>query len=135
MKTIKRSSILLILIFTTYILSSCGSAEDKIPGSWITESVTASVDSSQANLASIDMAIASTKTTKFTLNEDHTMTLSIDGYQSEAFWAYHSEDGDISFRMDAELGDPIELGKLEGNKIIYTSSVKHGSITAVYVKE
>jgi hypothetical protein len=135
MKTFQRLPILTIMAFTVLLISSCGSAESKLPGKWVTEEVTASVDSSKANLASIDHAIASTKTTKFTLNEDHTMTLSIDGYTSEAFWTYDDSDGSISFRMDEEFGEPIELGKLDGSEILYTSSVKHGTITAVYVKE
>ena len=134
MKTIRQLSILAVIAFTTLVISSCGSAESKLPGKWITEEVTVSVDSSKANLASIDNAIASSKTTKFTLKEDHSMTLIIDGYTTEAFWSYDSE-GILTFRMDAELGDPIELGKLEGNKIVYTSKVKYGTITAIYVKE
>ena len=93
------------------------------------------MDSSQANLASIDHAIASSKTTKFTLNEDHSMSLIIDGYTTDAFWAYESNEGMLTFRMDAEFGEPITLGKLDGNKIVYTSDVKHGTITAIYVKE
>jgi len=134
MKTIRQLSILAVIAFTTLVISSCGSAESKLPGKWITEEVTVSVDSSKANLASIDNAIASSKTTKFTLKEDHSMTLVIDGYTTEAFWTYNSE-GIVAFRLDDEMGDAIELGKLEGKKIVYTSKVKYGTITAIYVKE
>ena len=134
MKIIRQLSVIAVITFTAFVISSCGSAESKLPGNWITEEVTVSVDSSKANLVSIDNAIASSKTTKFTLHEDHSMTLTIDGYTTEAFWSINSE-GVISFRMDSDIDDPIELGKHEGNKIVYTSNVKHGSITAIYVKE
>jgi hypothetical protein len=64
------------------------------------------------------------------------MVLSIDGYSSDAFWSYNDNDGMITFLFEAgKVDDPIELGKLEGDKIIYTSSVKHGNITVVYMKE
>jgi hypothetical protein len=135
MKTFRNIICLAAVIFAGFIITSCTSAEDRLPGTWIIESVVAKVDSSKANLASIDHSIASTKTTKFILNEDHTMALSIDAYTTDAIWTYNSDSGIISFRLDANVGDAIELGKLEGNKIVYTSSVKHGTLTAVYVKE
>ncbi|MCD4725061.1 MAG: hypothetical protein K8R63_09495 [Bacteroidales bacterium] len=136
MKTFRNIICLAAVIFAGFIITSCTSAEDRLPGTWITESVVAKVDSSKANLVSIDQNIASTKTTKFILNEDHTMALSIDAYTTDAIWSYNSDSGIISFRLDAsQVGDAIELGKLEGDKIVYTSSVKHGTLTAVYVKE
>jgi hypothetical protein len=136
MKKINFISIIVLALFAGLFVVSCGSAEDKLIGSWATESVTAKVDSTKANLAVIDQTIASTKTTRFVLNEDHTMALSIDGYTTDAFWTYNPDNDRISFRLEAEaLEDAIELGKLEGDKIIYTSGVKHGTITAVYVKE
>ena len=129
-------SIIVLAMFAGMIIVSCGSAEDKLIGSWKTESVSADVDSTKANLAVIDQTIASTKTTRFTLNEDHSMDLTIDGYTTSAFWTYNADNDRISFRLEADaLDDAIELGKLDGNKIIYTSSVKHGTIKAVYVKE
>ena len=136
MKTIRFLSYFAVIIFAGLMIASCGSAESKLPGTWVTEDVTVSVDSSMANLASIDISIASSKTTTFTLNEDHSMSLSIDGYSTDAFWTYDSDKGIVSFRMEAEsIDDPIELGKLDGNKIVYTSNVKHGTITAVYIKK
>ena len=136
MKTFRNILCLAAVIFAGLIITSCTSAEDRLPGTWVTESVVAKVDSSKANLASIDQSIASTKTTKFILNEDHTMALSIDTYTTDAIWTYNSDNGMISFRLEADkVGDAIELGKIEGGKIVYTSSVKHGTLTAVYVKE
>ena len=136
MKTFRNIIYLAAVIFTGFIIISCMSAEDRLPGTWVIESVVAQIDSSKANLASIDHSIASTKTTKFILNEDHTMALSIDAYTTDAIWTYNSDSDIISFRLDAsQVGDAIELGKLEGDKIVYTSSVKHGTLTAVYVKE
>ena len=135
MKIFRNIIYLAAVIFAGFIITSCSSPEDRIPGTWITESVIVKVDSSKANLASIDQNIASTKTTKFILNEDHTMALSIDAYTTDAIWAYDSDSDIISFRLDVDAGDAIELGKLEGGKIVYTSSMKHGTLTAVYVKE
>ena len=136
MKNTRIASVISIVIIAGLILASCGSTEEKLVGTWFTESVTATVDSSKANLASIDNAIASTKTTKFILNEDHSMALSIDGYTTDAFWTYDDENGTVSFRLeDNDIGEEINLGKVDGSKIVYNSSVKHGIITAVYVKE
>jgi hypothetical protein len=117
-------------------LFSCSSPESRLTGRWITERVDAEIDSVKANLESVDRAIASTHTTKFVLNEDHTMALSIDGFTHDAFWTYNNKTDIISFRLDADkFGDPIELGIYQDDRIVYTSKVKHGSITAVYVKE
>ncbi len=136
MKSIRISSLLILVAITAFLIVSCGSTEDKLVGTWVTESVVANVDSSLANLQSIDQTIASTKTTKFILNEDHSMALSIDGYTTDAFWTFNSDNDRLSFRLEADgLNDAIELGKFNGDKIIYTSSVRHGTITAVYVKE
>lgn len=139
MKSIRSIIIVFATLLASAMISSCGSHQDNIPGKWVAESVEASIDStkaSAANLASVDRAIASAKTTTFTLNEDHSMVLSIDGYSSDAFWSYNDNDGMITFLFEAgKVDDPIELGKLEGDKIIYTSSVKHGNITVVYMKE
>jgi hypothetical protein len=136
MKKKRTLSIIVLALFAGLFVASCGSAEDKLIGSWVTESVTANVDSTRANLSVIDQTIASTRTTRFVLNEDHSMALSIDGYTTDAFWTYNEDNDRISFRLEADaLDDAIELGKLEGSKIIYNSSVKHGTITAVYVKE
>ena len=135
----KRTSIFIALatgLMALFLLAACGSTEDRLTGTWITESATAEVDSSMANLQSIDKVIASTKTTTFVLNEDYTMTLTIDGYSTDAFWTYNEDDGMVSFRLESDpLDDAMELGKYEDGKIIYTSKVKHGSITAVYMKE
>ena len=135
----KNTRIVLIIAFAAiagFFIASCGSAEDKLAGTWVTESVSAKVDSTKANLQSIDQTIASTKTTRFILNEDHSMALSIDGYTTDAFWAFNADNDRVSFRLEADaLDQSIELGKLEGDKIMYTSSVKHGIITVVYVKE
>lgn len=139
MKTLQSISAVLAAFLIVFMISSCGSAEEKLPGSWKTESVTASIDSTQASaatLASIDKAVASAKTTVFTLKEDHSMELSIDGYTSKAFWSFNEDEKLITFLFDQQSkGQPIELGKLEGKKITYTSKVKNGTITAVYVKE
>jgi len=136
MKKLRIGILSTLIIMAGLFIISCGSSEEKLIGTWTTESVTAKVDSTKANLQSIDNTIASTKTTIFILNEDHTMALSIDGYTTDAFWTYNSENDRVSFRLEADaLDDAIELGKLDGDKIVYTSSVKHGTITAIYVKE
>jgi hypothetical protein len=136
MKKNRIVSIIVLALFAGLFIISCGSAEDKLIGSWAVESVTTKIDSTKANLAVIDQTIASTKTTRFVLNEDHTMALSIDGYTTDAFWTYNADNDRLSFRLEAEaLNDAIELGKFDGDKIVYTSSVKHGTITAVYIKE
>ena len=96
MKSTRIASVISIVIIAGLILASCGSTEEKLVGTWFTESVTATVDSSKANLASIDNAIASTKTTKFILNEDHSMVLTIDGYTTDAFWTYDDDNGTVS---------------------------------------
>jgi hypothetical protein len=126
----------IVIALALAFLFSCSSPEARLTGRWTTERVDAEIDSVKANLESVDRAIASTRTTKFVLNEDHTMALSIDGFTHEAFWTYDNKTGIISFRLDADkFGDPIELGTYEDGRIVYTSKVKHGSITAVYVKE
>jgi hypothetical protein len=136
MKTIRTALIILLVSFSAYMITSCSSGESSLPGTWITESVTVDVDSTLANMASIDQSIVTSKTTKFTLNEDHTMALSIGGYDTDAFWSFDSETDIVSFRLDdKEVGEAIELGKLDGGDIVYTSAVKHGTITAIYVKE
>lgn len=139
MKTFRSLFVLLVIALAGHVLSSCGSAEDRLPGKWVTEEVSASVDSTMASaavLASVDKAIASAKTTTFVLKEDHSMELTIDGYTSKAYWSYNDDQHTITFLFDQDgVGNPIELGKLEGKKIRYTSKVKHGSITSVYVKE
>lgn len=136
MKKLRIASCMVLAVLAGLIIVSCGSAEDKLVGTWVTESVTARVDSSKANLPSIDQTILSTKTTRFILNEDHSMALSIDGYTTDAFWIFNPDNDRLSFRLEKEaLNDAIELGKYDGDKIVYTSSVKHGTITAVYVKE
>ncbi|MEE4256931.1 MAG: hypothetical protein V2I47_07825 [Bacteroidales bacterium] len=123
-------------IIAGIFIIGCGSTEDRLAGTWVTESVTAKVDSSKANLPSIDQSIASTKTTTFILNEDHSMALTIDGYTTDAFWTFNADDNMLSFHMEKDfLTDAINLGKYKDGKIVYTSSVKHGTITAVYVKE
>jgi len=136
MKSIRIASLISIVIIAGFIIASCGSTEEKLVGTWFTESVTATVDSSRANLTSIDKAIASTKTTKFILNEDHSMALTIDGYTTDAFWTYDDDNGTVSFRLeDNDIGEAINLGKVDGDNIVYNSSVKHGIITAIYAKE
>jgi len=127
---------MVLAVVAGLLIVSCGSAEDKLIGTWTTESVSTRVDSSNANLQSIDHTIASTKTTRFILNEDHSMSLSIDGYTTDAFWTYNSDNDRISFRLEADaMDDAIELGKMDGDKIKYVSSVKHGTITVFYIKE
>ena len=136
MKNIRIISLIALAVITGLFIVSCGSTEDKLVGTWITESVTANVDSAYANLASIDQSIASTKTTKFILNEDHSMALTIDGYTTDAFWTFSSDSDMITFRLEKDaLDDAIELGKYKDGKIVYTSSVKHGTITAIYTRE
>ena len=136
MKSIRILALFLFAATAGVFVISCGSAEDKLVGTWVTESVTANVDSTKVNLQSIDQTLASTKTTRFILNEDHTMALSIDGYTTDAYWTYNSGSDMVSFRLEAEvLENAIELGKFTGGKIVYTSSVKNGTITAVYIKE
>lgn len=136
MKIVRIISIMVLAVVAGLLIVSCGSAEDKLIGTWTTESVSTRVDSSNANLQSIDHTIASTKTTRFILNEDHSMSLSIDGYTTDAFWTYNSDNDRISFRLEADaMDDAIELGKLDGDKIKYVSSVKHGTITVFYIKE
>jgi len=125
-----------LAILAGLFIVSCGSTEDKLAGTWVTESVTAKVDSTRANLPSIDQSITSTKTTRFILNEDHSMALTIDGYTTDAYWSFNADSDMISFRLEKDaLDDVIELGKYKDGRIVYTSSVKHGTITAVYVKE
>lgn len=136
MKSIRIIYIAALSIIAGMFIVSCGSTEDKLLGTWVTESVSANVDSTQANLASIDQTIASTRTTRFILNEDHSMALTIDGYTTNAFWNFNADTDMITFRLEKDvLDDAIELGKYEGGKILYTSSVKHGTITAVYTRE
>ncbi|RLD32763.1 MAG: hypothetical protein DRI97_00535 [Bacteroidetes bacterium] len=136
MKIVRIISIMVLAVVAGLLIVSCGSAEDKLIGTWTTESVSTRVDSSNANLQSIDHTIASTKTTRFILNEDHSMSLSIDGYTTDAFWTYNSDNDRISFRLEADaMDDAIELGKMDGDKIKYVSSVKHGTITVFYIKE
>lgn len=136
MKSIRISGLIVFIALAGLFIISCGSTEDKLIGTWVTESVVANVDTSLANMESIDLNIASTKTTRFILNEDHSMSLSIDGYTTDAFWTFNSDNDRVSFRLEADgLDNAIELGKFNSGKIIYTSSVKHGTITAVYVKE
>ena len=136
MKSIRIASLITFAVIAGFFIISCGSTEEKLIGTWHTESVTADIDSTKANLTVIDQTIASTKTTRFILNEDHSMSLSIDGYTTDAFWTYNSDNDRLSFRLEADaLNDAIELGKFDGSKIVYTSSVKHGNITAIYIKE
>jgi hypothetical protein len=63
------------------------------------------------------------------------MALSIDGYTTDAFWRYNSDTKTVFFHLENNIGNEIELGILEGDNIVYTSKVKYGTITAVYVKE
>lgn len=136
MKILRNSLIIVLVTILAYTITSCGSGESSLPGTWVTESVTAEVDSTLANLATLDLTIATTKSTTFIMNEDHTMALTIDGYVTNAFWTYDSETDIITFTIGKSgIGEPIELGKLDGKKIVYTSSFKHGSVTAVYEKE
>ena len=136
MKSIRFASLITFALVAGFFIISCGSAEDKLIGTWHTESVTTDIDSTKANLAVIDQTIVTTKTTRFVLNEDHSMALSIDGYTTDAFWTYDDENGTVSFRIgDNDTGEAINLGKVDGSKIVYNSSVKHGIITAIYVKE
>jgi len=138
MKINKQISFLIIILFAGFIMVSCGSSEDKIPGSWIAESVTPAIDSSLASpsdLAKIEHAINSQKTIKFTLNEDHSMSLNIDAYVSEAIWTFNDEDNMVTFRFkESSVGDDIELGEYKKRKIVYTSEVIHGTLTTIYVK-
>jgi len=139
MKALRPLIIPAIFFLAIIIISSCGSTEEKLTGSWITESVVADIDSTKASpsdLAKIEHAINSQKTVQFVLNEDHSMTLTIDGYQSEAIWSFSDKDNTVSFRFDqASVGDAIELGKYESGDIVYTSKVIHGMLTTVYIKE
>ena len=139
MKALQPLIIPAIIILATFIISSCGPTEDKLIGSWTTESVVADIDSTMATpseLAKIEHAINSQKTVQFVLNEDHSMTLTIDGYKSEAIWSFNNSDDIVSFRFEnASVGDNIELGKYESGNIIYTSEVIHGMLTTVYIKE
>jgi hypothetical protein len=139
MKLNKQSSLLIIIIITGFIMASCGSVEDKLPGNWITESVSPNIDSvkaSPSDLAKIEHAINSQKTIKFTLNEDHSMILNIDGYNSEAIWSLEDSDDMINFRFkESSVSDAITLGEYKKGKIVYTSEVIHGTLTTVYIKE
>jgi len=139
MKALRPLIIPAIIMLASFIISSCGPTEDKLIGSWSTESVVADIDSTKASpsqLAMIENAINSQKTVQFVLNEDHSMTLTIDGYKSEAIWTFDKTENKISFRFDkTSVGDAIELGRYEGGEIIYTSDVIHGMLTTVYIKE
>jgi len=139
MKNIRLASFLAIIIFTGLLIASCGSTEEKLIGTWTTESVSVSIDSTKASpsqLASIEKAIASAKTTTFILNEDHTMSLKIDGFNSDAYWSFNKENNMVSLRFEEEYqGAAIELGKYVSGDIVYTSDVIHGTLTSVYVKE
>lgn len=139
MKALRLLTISATFILAAIIISSCGPTEDKLIGSWSAESVVADIDSTQASpsqLAMIEHAINSQKTVHFVLNEDHSMTLTIDGYQSEGIWSFDKGENKVSFRFDkTSVGDAIELGKYDGGDIVYTSEVIHGMLTTVYTKE
>jgi hypothetical protein len=136
MKKLRILSLAALAMILGALIVSCGSTEDRLVGTWVTESVTAKVDSSKANLASIDQSIASTRTTTFILNEDRSMALTIDGYTTDAYWTYNPDDNMLSFRLKKDvLTGAIDLGKYRDGKIVYTSSIKHGTITAVYIRE
>lgn len=136
MKKTRILTIIAFVILAGLYIVSCGSSEDRLVGNWYTESVTADIDSTKARLDIIDQTMASTKNTTFVLNRDHTMALTIDGYTTSAFWTYDEDNDMVSFRLEAEaLDKAIDLGRFDGDKIVYTSSVKHGTITAVYARE
>ncbi len=139
MKNTRFLSLMAMLLIMAGFIASCGSPEGRLPGTWVTVSATADIDSTKATVNTytvVDNALESARTTRFVLNEDHSMALSIDGFESDAFWAYDEETEVVSFRFEMEAtGDAIELGKLDGSQIIYTSKVKNGTITTIYEKE
>lgn len=136
MKIIRSSLIITLITILAYSITSCSFSESDLPGTWITKSVTAEVDSTQANLSSIDQSIASEKTTRIILNADSTMALKIDEALFEGFWIYNSETEIISCWLGkSRLNSSFELGSLKGSEIIKVTKLDHGSITAVYVKE
>lgn len=136
MKTSQFLSFYVAIFVAILIVSSCSSPENKLSGNWVTESVSVSVDSAKANLPSVDATIAMTKAMTFTLNDDHTMTLIIDGYTTNAYWLYDKDTKMVSYRLKEEFEqDEYDLGKLEGNKIVNKSDLRYGSITSVHVKD
>ena len=130
---------LIAALLIAVLIVGCGSTEEKLVGTWVAESVDASIDSTAANpsdLAKIEHAINTQKTISFTLNEDHSMSLTIDNYVSEAIWSFDSDSDAIKFRFkDSDIDDFIDLGTYDGGEILYTSGVIHGTLTTVYVKE
>lgn len=136
MKNSRTSTILIALVLSVMVFFSCSSPEKKLVGTWITDDVSVSVDSTRANLASLDATIASTRNMTFTLNDDHSMTLVIDGYTTNAFWLYNENTGVVTYRLKQEFGqDEYELGTLEGDRIISSSKLKHGTLTSVHKKD
>ena len=136
MKTTHFLSFCMAICIALLALFSCSSPENKLIGNWVTESVSVSVDSAKAYLPGVDATIASTKAMTFTLHDDHTMTLDIDGYITNAFWLYDKDTKMVSYRLKEEFEqDEYNIGKLEDGKIINNSKLKYGTITSVHVKD
>ena len=111
MKNIRFLSLMAMVLIVAGFIASCGSPESRLPGTWVTLSASADIDSTKATVNTytvVDNALESALTTRFVLNEDHSMALSIDGFESDAFWAYDEETGMVSFRFEMEAtGDAI----------------------------
>ena len=136
MKTTQFLSFCAAICIAILAVSSCGSPEGSLEGTWVTESVSVSVDSAKANLSSVDATIAATRSMTFTLEPDHSMTMVIDGYTTKAFWLYDEETEILSYRLKDEFEqDEYTIGRLEDGKIINNSKLKYGTITSVHVKD
>ena len=122
----------ILLIGLTLAFSSCSSTpESKLLGTWKVTDVEVNFDEQQANSQTISQVENREKQTILKFTSDSTLNI-INNNTHRSSWTL-GDNGIISYQFDKDQ-TVFELGKLEEDKIIATSSTPLGDIVTVFEK-
>ena len=123
----------ILLIGLTLAFSSCSSTpESKLLGTWKVVEVSVNFDEQKANAQTISQVENREKQTILKFTSDSTLNIIDNNNTHRSSWTL-GDNGIISYQFDKDQ-TVFELGKLEEDKIIATSSTPLGDIVTVFEK-
>lgn len=123
----------IVLIGITLAFSSCSSTpESQLIGTWKVTEVKVNFDEQKANAQTISQVEKREKQTILKFTSDSTLNIIDNNNTHRSSWTL-GENGSINYKFDKDQ-TVFELGKLEEDKIIATSSTPLGDIVTVFEK-
>lgn len=123
----------IVLIGITLAFSSCSSTpESQLLGTWKVTEVKVNFDEQKANAQTISQVEKREKQTILKFTSDSTLNIIDNNNTHRSSWSL-GENGIINYKFDKDQ-TVFELGKLEEDKIIASSSTPLGDIVTVFEK-